>query len=64
MQIKTITYQRVKNLGSYESERMEMTLELNDDDDVENAIKGIKLQVKKALNLPVDEKVDDSDIPW
>jgi len=31
MKIKTITVQRVKNLGNYESERLEMTAEVPDD---------------------------------
>lgn len=51
MNIKTISYQRVKNLGNYESERMEMTIELDDDDSVEEAIATIKDTVKKALNI-------------
>jgi hypothetical protein len=57
MNIKTISYQRVKNLGNYESERMEMTIELDDDDEnVEIAIATLKETVKKALNIsePID----------
>jgi hypothetical protein len=33
MKIRTITYQRVRNLGNYESERLEMVAELEDDDE-------------------------------
>lgn len=58
MNIKTISYQRVKNLGNYESERMEMTIELDDDDSVEIAIATIKDTVKKALNI-----LDVEDLP-
>ncbi|QLE55653.1 hypothetical protein [Nostoc sp. TCL26-01] len=35
MQIKTITYQRVINLGNYESKRLEMTAEMWEGDDLE-----------------------------
>ena len=38
MKYKTITYQRVKNLGNYESKRLELTAELDDDDNLEEAI--------------------------
>lgn len=58
MQVKTISYQRVKNLGNYESERMEMTIELDDDDSVEIAIAALKDTVKKALNI-----TDVEDLP-
>ncbi|MEY2833402.1 MAG: hypothetical protein RLZZ574_2661 [Cyanobacteriota bacterium] len=58
MQVRTITYQRVKNLGNYESERMEMTIELDDDENVEIAIAALKDTVKKALNI-----TDVEDLP-
>ena len=51
MNIKTITYQRVKNLGNYESERMEMTIELDDGDSVEIAIALLKSKVEQALGI-------------
>lgn len=51
MNIKTISYQRVKNIGNYESERMEMTAEINDDENVESAIAILKDTVNKALNI-------------
>jgi hypothetical protein len=52
-----LSYQRVKNLGNYESERMEITVELNDDENVEIAIAALKDTVKKALNI-IDEPID------
>jgi len=58
MNIKTISYQRVKNLGNYESERMEMTIELDNDENVEIAIAALKDTVKKALNI-----TDVEDLP-
>lgn len=51
MKVTTITYQRVKNLGNYESERMEMTIELDDDEDVDKAIAYIKQSVREALDI-------------
>lgn len=51
MKFKTITYQRVKNLGNYESERLELSLELDEDDDVESAIARIKSKVEQALSI-------------
>jgi hypothetical protein len=51
MDIKTISYQRVKNIGNYESERFEMTAELNNDENVESAIAILKSTVNKALNI-------------
>lgn len=33
MKVKTISYQRVKNLGNYESERLEMFAELDEGED-------------------------------
>ena len=50
MKIKEIRYQRVKNLGNYESARCEMIAELNEDDDVEDAFAQLQYQVEKALN--------------
>ena len=49
MKIKEIRYQRVKNLGNYESARLEMVAEINEDDDVEKALDNLKQQVEKAL---------------
>ena len=49
MKIKEIRYQRVKNLGNYESARCEMVAELNEDDDVEDAFAQLQLKVEKAL---------------
>lgn len=50
MNIKEIRYQRVKNLGNYESVRLEMVAELNEDDDVDLALTRLQYRVEKALN--------------
>lgn len=51
MQFKKITYQRVKNLGNYESERLKITVELNEDEDVDKAIADLKTKACEALGL-------------
>lgn len=54
MKIKTITYQRVKNLGNYESERMEMVAEVNEDEDINIAVETLKQYVLQGLNIQSD----------
>lgn len=51
MKFKTITYQRVKNLGNYESERLELSVELDEDDDEAVAIARIKSKAEQALGI-------------
>lgn len=51
MEIKTISYQRVKNLGNYESKRLEMTAELDSNDDVDQCAAELKNHVETALGL-------------
>lgn len=57
MKFKTITYQRVKNLGNYESERLELTVDLNDDDDTDDAIALLKQKVKMSLDFEDNQQV-------
>ena len=56
MKFKTITYKRIKNLGNYESEHLEATAEVAEDEDIDEAIEKLKLTVHKALGL-TDESV-------
>lgn len=60
MKYKTITYQRVKNLGNYESKRLELTAELDEDDNLEEAIEILKGKVEIALDpkMPIDDETD------
>ncbi len=51
MKFKTITYQKVKNLGNYESERLELSVELDEDDFVDDAIALLKSKVEQALSI-------------
>lgn len=55
MKFKTITYQRVKNLGNYESERLELSVELDENDDEAVAIASIKSKVEQALGIESDQ---------
>lgn len=56
MEVKTITYQKVKNLGNYESERLEMTVEVDIEDPVaiENAVNDLKQMVLEALDIETE----------
>ena len=51
MEIKTISYKRINNLGNYSSEHMEMFAELDSDDDVDQCAKELKTRVETALGL-------------
>ena len=63
MHYKKITYQRVRNLGNYESSRLEITIELNEDDDVDTAIDKLKSKVKDKL-IEKTKFSDDDEIPF
>lgn len=52
MKIRTIAYQRVKNLGNYESKRLEISAELDEADDLTEAITTLKQKVEEGLNIP------------
>ena len=58
-QIKTITYSRTINLGNYESERLEATVEIesktlgyNDPEDPSDAFKELKEWVLQQIYAP------------
>ena len=54
MKYKTITYQAVRNLGNYESERLEMTVELDGSESHHSDVAAILLRqrVNSILNSP------------
>jgi hypothetical protein len=60
MKFKTITYQRVKNLGNYESERLELSVELNEDDDVNEAMAVVIAKVYEMLEIKDEDEDDES----
>ncbi len=51
MEIKTITYKRVHNLGNYNTEHLEMFAELTPDDDVDHCSVRLKNHVETALGI-------------
>ena len=53
MRIKTITYQKVKNLGNYESERLEMSAQVDEDDEPFLVASELRLMVNQLLEEPV-----------
>jgi|GEM_PF-4576647 hypothetical protein len=57
MRYKTATYQRVKNLGN-ESERLEITIEISEDDHPDIAIMALKQTVIDLLNKPVKQEAE------
>lgn len=64
MKIKTISYQRVKNLGNYESERLEMSAELFDGEDPEDAAAGLRRVVNWILDSPPPSGNKPTDNPF
>lgn len=47
---KDVTYSRINNLGNYENERIEVTLEVQADQTPEEVLKEAKKFVKEKLN--------------
>ena len=59
MQYKTISYKRVKNLGNYQSETVEMSVELKDDDDPKQCFEQLKDRVLEALDLKEISNIEE-----
>ncbi len=51
MKIKIITYKRINNLGNYNSEHLEMTAELDENEDVNRSAHQLKSKVERLLGL-------------
>lgn len=49
MQYKTISYKQIRNLGNYQSETLEITVELSEGEDINEAIKALKTKVFENL---------------
>lgn len=62
MKYKTITYQRIKNLGNYQSERLELTAEVEEYEHMESAIELLKNTVHKALGIVEKKEVTDDEL--
>ena len=52
MKIKSFSHKRTKNLGNYESENLEIHVELDDDDNFDDCFEEARHKVLKALNIP------------
>ncbi len=53
MIITSISYQKVRNLGNYESERLEAIATVEEDESVTEAVKQLRAFVESQLNAPV-----------
>lgn len=67
MNVKTITVKRVKNLGNYQSQTVEMTAEITEMEDPKEATKKLMLLVDEALfpelfARPANESNEPSEI--
>ncbi len=61
MKVKTITYQRVLNLGNYENRKLELSAELDDGEDVNQAVSDLKeiteSHIQKELLTKIEEEI-------
>ena len=64
MNVKTITYKRTHNLGNYNSEYMEMTAEVDTDEDILLAAKALKARVYEALSLDIEVDTGEVERPF
>lgn len=55
MRIKTITCQQVKNRGNYESERLEMTAELEEGENAYEVAQKLRQEINSILNAHLKE---------
>lgn len=56
MNITLIRYERVHNLGNYESERIGVEVVVNEDESADDAVQAAKQFVSKSLGLTTAEK--------
>lgn len=61
MQIKIINYKRIKNLGNYSAEHLEMTADLELGDDVEVEVKRLREMVEKLLGIKEQREFEVSE---
>lgn len=67
MQLNVITYSRNKNLGNYESEKLEMTFTVEEHECANGALRNAKIMVAQGLGLQpkveqIDEVVEGGDV--
>jgi len=63
MIIKSISYQKVKNLGNDESERLEATATVEEDESVVEAVRQLRAFVEFQLNVKVSPMLDPEHNP-
>ncbi len=59
MAIKNITYQRVLNLGNYESKRLELSEEVFEGDDAEESISRVMEMVERKIREDASTKIEE-----
>ena len=65
MKVERITYKRVKNLGNYESETLELTAILEDDDEQYDVAIGRQIQMlKERVHRSLDLIKDNQEIEF
>jgi len=61
VKVKTISVQRIKNLGNYQSERLEMMAELDEDEDAGKAAIALRETIKRLLDATLPDETDWDD---
>lgn len=57
MRVTEVRYQRIKNLGNYENERAEVTVAVNEGDEVRDALNYAKEEVEIFLILNESDRL-------
>lgn len=64
MEIKTFTYQRVLNLGNYESKRLEMSADIRQDEDADEQIsllmQKVERKIREEAHLLIELEIDQA----
>lgn len=64
MKYKTITYKRIRNLGNYQSSALEITIELDESDNIDTSIDNLKSLVKDKLFEKTKSLSTSEEIPF
>ena len=57
MQVKTVTYQRVLNLGEYNSKRLELYADVKEGEDSEAATRKLMLEVEEKIREDIEKSI-------
>jgi len=58
VKLKELSYQRTFNLGNYESERIQLVVEVDELQDLKEQYRALKQQVFELHNTPKDEQTE------